>query len=270
MKTKRNQAFTLIELLVVITIIAILAGLAVPAYNIIQRMANQTRGVNNARQIILSMKLFSKDHSSQYPDSVANPLTGSLAQNANDAFRYMIQEKIVSDERIFGCPAGFTPDGNIGQRPNYGNALMPGENHWAMTAGQTDTAEGNLPLVYENPASNSWPPLWNADAAGKIAPGRAWSGGKIIIGRNDGSVLVETLQGQTGMVGPQIMAGGMNLFTQASDGIPQRVLQVVYGNTDFYNPIAPPKEISPPTVNGAPPPLAGVQGVPGSLPPAGL
>ena len=35
MKTKRNQAFTLIELLVVITIIAILASLAVPAFTMV-------------------------------------------------------------------------------------------------------------------------------------------------------------------------------------------------------------------------------------------
>lgn len=269
MKTKRNHAFTLIELLVVITIIAILAGLAVPTYTYVQMLANQARGVNNAKQLIIAMKLFSKDHSSQYPDSVSNPLTGSLAQNANDAFRLMIQEKIVTDERIFGCPAGFNPDGSLGQSPNYGNALLPGENHWAMTAGQTDTTVGNMPLVFENPASPSWPPLWNADMAGKIAPGRTWSGGRIIIGRNDGSVAVETLADTKGMVGPKVMAGGMNLFTQASDGIPQRVLPVV-GNTGNYIPLAPPKEIPPPSVNGIPPPLAGVQGVPASLPPTGL
>ena len=162
MKTKRNHAFTLLELLVVITIIAILAGLAVPAYNMVQTMANQAKGVNNARQIILAMKMFSKEHNSQYPDSVNNPLTASLAQNANEAFRLMIQEKIVTDESIFGCPAGFNPDGNLGLSPNYGYALLPGENHWAITAGQTDSTVGNMPLVFENPATPSWPPLWNA------------------------------------------------------------------------------------------------------------
>ena len=73
MKTKRNHAFTLIEMLVVITIIAILAGLAVPAYTLVQRIAHQNRGVSNARQVILAMKLFAKDHSSQYPDTVPNP-----------------------------------------------------------------------------------------------------------------------------------------------------------------------------------------------------
>lgn len=266
MKTKRNHAFTLIELLVVITIIAILAGLAVPAYTLVQTIANQTRGANNARQIILAMKLFAKDHSSQYPDSVSNPLTGSLAQNANEAFRLLIQEKLAPDERIFGCPSGFNPDGSLGQSPNYGNALMPGENHWAMTAGQTDSTVGNMPLVYENPASPSWPPLWNADMAGKIAPGRTWSGGKIIIGRNDGSVAVETLQDMKGMVGPRNMAGGMNLFTQASDGIPQRVLPVVYG-TPAARPVADPAPVPPLASNAAPaaPPVPS-----GSLPPSTL
>lgn len=271
MKTKRNHAFTLIEMLVVITIIAILAGLAVPAYTLVQRIAQQNRGVSNARQVILAMKLFSKDHSSQYPDTVPNPVTGGLAQNANDAFRYMIQEKCAPDERIFGCPAGYNPDGTIGLSPNYGNALMPGENHWAMTAGQTDTTVGNMPLVFENPATPSWPPLWNADMAGKIAPGRTWADGKIIVGRNDGSVALEALSDTKGMVGPKVIASNLNLFTQASDGIPQRVLQVVYGNAGPTPPVitpppAPPLAATPPATGAAP----GVPQAPGSLPPAGL
>ncbi len=285
MKTKRNQAFTLIELLVVITIIAILASLAVPAFTMVQTQGNQMKGVNNCKQVILALKQFSKDNNSQYPDSVANPLTGSMAQSANDAYRYMIQEQIVTDERIFGCPAGYNPDNNIGQAPNYGNALMPGENHWAMTGNQTDTTVGNMPIVFENPTSISWPPLWNADVAGQIAPGRTWPGGKIIIGRNDGSVAVEALAGKRGSIGPKIMAGGLNLFTQASQGIPQRILQIVYGNNSMntgsgmggqgQNPGGPPPAFGAPLpggMPGAPPAPLGAPGggAPGGLPPSPL
>jgi len=286
MKSKRNQAFTLIELLVVITIIAILASLAVPAFTMVQTQGNQMKGVNNCKQIILALKQFSKDNNSQYPDSVANPLTGSMAQSANDAYRYMIQEQIVTDERIFGCPAGYNPDNNIGQAPNYGNALMPGENHWAMTGNQTDTTVGNMPIVFENPTSISWPPLWNADVAGQIAPGRTWPGGKIIIGRNDGSVAVEALAGKRGSIGPKIMAGGLNLFTQASQGIPQRILQVVYGNNSMNTNSGmggqgqmpgglPPTGLGSPLgggmPGGAPPaPLGAPGGAPGGLPPSPL
>jgi prepilin-type N-terminal cleavage/methylation domain-containing protein len=229
MKTKRNNAFTLIELLVVITITAILASLAVPAFiTMTQTQEYQMKGVNNCKQIILSLKQFSKDNGSYYPDSVQNPLTGGMAETANDAFRFLIQYQIVADERIFGCPAGYWPDNNIGQAPNYNNALMPGENHWAMNSYQTDTTVGSMPLVFENPATNSWPPLWNADVAGQVQPGRTWPGSQIIIGRNDGSVAVETLAGGKGKVGAKILADGLNLFTQASRGNPQRVLQVVY------------------------------------------
>jgi len=233
MKTKRNHAFTLIELLVVITITAILASLAVPAFTrMTQIQENQMKGVNNCKQIILSLKMFAADNRSQYSDSVQNPLTGALAQNANDAFRFLIQEliaaDIMADERTFGCPAGYNPDNNIGKAPDYRNALMPGENHWAMTSGQTDTTTGSMPLVFENPVTNSWPPVWNAGVAGQIQPGRTWPGSQIIIGRNDGSVAVETLAGKKGKARPKILADGNDLFTQASRGIPQRVLQVVY------------------------------------------
>ena len=124
-----------------------------------------------------------------------------------------------------------------------------------------------MPLVFENPASNSWPPLWNADMAGKIAPGRTWTGGRIIIGRNDGSVAVEVLADTKGMVGPKLMAGNLNLFTQASDGIPQRVLQVVYGNVSPTPPVNPPNGIPP---LASVPSLPGVPQAPASLPPTGL
>jgi prepilin-type N-terminal cleavage/methylation domain-containing protein len=230
MKMKLNHAFTLIELLVAITIIAILAGLAVPAYTTMAETKDlQMKGVNNCKQIILALRQFAKDNNSQYPDSLANPLTGAMAQNANDAFRFLIQEQIVADERIFGCPVGYNPDTNIGQAPIYGNALMPGENHWAMTANQTDSAPGSMPLVFENPATTSWPPQWNADVAGQIQPGRTWPGGQIIIGRNDGSVAVEDLGGKKGKIGPKLMPDGYDMFTKAAKGIPQRILPVVYG-----------------------------------------
>ena len=279
MKTQRNHAFTLIELLVVITIIAILASLAVPAFNMVQTQGNQMKGVNNCKQVILSLKQFAKDNNSSYPDSVANPMTGGVAATSNDAFRYLVQEQIVSDERIFGCPAGYnTIDNNsIGVAPGFGSALMPGENHWAMTGGQTDTTQGNMPIVFENPIGNGWPPNWNADAAGQIKPGRTWPGGKIIIGRNDGSVSVEALSGKRGTVGPKPMAGGMDTFTQASQGIPQRVLNIVLGGTQMGGSYTnqpgqaagglPPAPFVQP---GGLPPAAPLGGQPAGLPPAPL
>ncbi len=215
MKTKLNQGFTLIELLVVITIIAILASLAVPTFNVIQDKANQMKGTSNCRQIIMSMKAYAADNAGAYPDS--DP--GSQPQTANDAFRLLLVQDILQDERIFGCPASpYQPDGNVGQPPQYSEAVMAGENHWVLTQGQTDSSSAIMPLVFENPVAIGWPPTWNADIAGQLQRGRTWRGGKVIIGLNDNSVSVEKLEAARGAnIGPRPLGdGGMNMFTQAS------------------------------------------------------
>lgn len=224
MKTKINQGFTLIELLVVITIIAILASLAVPTFNVIQDKANQMKGTSNCRQIIMAMKAYAADNSGAYPDS--DP--GYQPQSANDAFRLLLVSDILQDERVFGCPASpYQPDNNVGQPPQYAEALMAGENHWVLTQGQTDSSSAIMPLVFENPVAIGWPPTWNADIAGQLQRGRTWRGGKIIIGLNDNSVSVEKLEAARGAaVGPRPLgAGGMNMFTQASQT--QNLLDII-------------------------------------------
>lgn len=238
MKKLIRQGFTLIELLVVITIIAILASLAVPTFNVIQDLANITSTTNNCRQIIMAMKIFAQDNNAIYPDSYQNPATGGVAVTANDAFRILFSEDILQDERIFGAKASrFQPDGNIGQAPTFDQALMPGENHWAMTQGQTSSSGGTMPLVFENPSAVGWPPQWNCDAAGQLVQGRTWRGGKVIIGLNDNSVQTVQLAAKRGAaVGPKMLAGGQDMFTQASQGIPQNILNVVAaGSTSYTN-----------------------------------
>lgn len=279
MKRALQRGFTLIELLVVITIIAILASLAVPTFNVIQDMANQTSTSNNCRQIIMAMKIFANDNNSIYPDTYNNPQTGGMAITSNDAFRVLIQEDIIQDERIFGAKASkFQPDGNIGTAPSFDQSLQAGENHWALTQGQTTSSNGIMPLVYENPLAPSWPPQWNCDAAGQPKEGRAWRGGKIIIGRNDNSVQVEQLATKKGpAVGPKAMAGGYDIFTMASQNMPQQVLQILSTGQVSGGMMGDPSGGLPgapgagglPGLPGAPGALPGLPGAaPGGLPPA--
>ncbi|MCX6855185.1 MAG: type II secretion system protein [Verrucomicrobia bacterium] len=273
MKRALQRGFTLIELLVVITIIAILASLAVPTFNVIQDMANQTSTSNNCRQIIMAMKIFAQEQNSIYPDSYNNPQTGGTAVTANDAFRVLIQEEVIQDERIFGSKASmFQPDGNIGTAPSFDKALGAGENHWALTQGQTTSSNGIMPLVFENPLAPSWPPQWNCDAAGQLKPGRTWRGGKVIIGRNDNSVNVEQLASKRGgAVGPKAMSGGYDIFTMASQNQPQQILNVIAtGGQSMMsggNTVPGIGQGGLPTLPGAPGGLPPLPGAPGGLPP---
>lgn len=213
-----EKGFTLIELLVVITIIAILASAAVPTFNAVQDKANQSNAAGNAKQIITALRLYSSDENGTYPDSdkTEEPAT------SNAAFALLIKRGVLDDERIFGAKSSkFTPDGNIGQEPEYTEALEPGENHWAMTKGLTDSSSSTSPIVFENPVSSEWPPKWDCDAAGKLVKGRAWRGGKIVVGFNDSSVKTMALASTKGdSVGPRdFESGGKNEFTQAGEDL---------------------------------------------------
>ena len=153
-----------------------------------------TRCVANGRQIVLAIRLYGADHQGAYPD-----FDVPTATDSNTVFRQLFVGGALEDERIFGCPnSPFTPDGDSGQAPNFAPALAPGENHWAVVRGLNDSSPGSVPLVCENPVSDTWPPLWNADAAGKAEKGRCWMGGKIVVGRNDTSVDVLKLSSDKG------------------------------------------------------------------------
>lgn len=211
---RSDQGFTLIELLVVITIIAILAGAAVPAFNLVQEKANQTDAQGRVRQIIAALRIYAGDYDGSYPDNDPEDEPAT----ANEAFRKLFKKGCIDNEKVFGCKASkYNPNGNIGEKPEFEEAVSNGENHWAMTKGITDSSGSTIPLVFENPVSTGWPPQWDADKAGRPAKGRTWKGGKIVIGFNDSSVRTEPLDGQSGSVGPRDTGSGKNIFTQDID-----------------------------------------------------
>src|SRR6266513_6330594 len=66
-KSKVSAAFTLIELLIVITIIAVLASIALPAFIGVKERGDQTKDLSNAKQIALALRQFAIDNNGSYP-----------------------------------------------------------------------------------------------------------------------------------------------------------------------------------------------------------
>ena len=56
--------------LTTVTTVSILASLAVPAYNSVQRQGNQVKSINNAKQVALGLKQFAAQNSGKYPASI--------------------------------------------------------------------------------------------------------------------------------------------------------------------------------------------------------
>ena len=168
---------------------ALLAGLVVPAYNEAQENIKMSEAIHNPRQIIIAMKAYARDHGGAYPD--ADP---SHPKTANEVFRLLIKGGYVTDERIFTAPGHpEQADGNLGEAPHFKQALERGENHWAIITGLNEASPKDLPLIFERPNDNAWPPTWNASTTGRHAQNSAWKGSKIIVGTTDGMVHITIL-----------------------------------------------------------------------------
>ncbi len=203
---------------VVIVVVMLLAAFLLPTLCVSNQAASQSSSCNNARQIIMALKIYAQENNGMYPDA-KHP----EAVTANQVFRHLFIEDILLDERIFGAKASlFVPDGKIGTAPDFKEAVKRGENHWALVAGQATGTTGNFPLIFENALDASWPPKWNAGSAGQLRRGRVWRGNKIIVGHNDNTINVEKLvEFQDGLSLPELVVPGK------ASGIPElKVLDV--------------------------------------------
>jgi len=175
-------------------LIPITPFISAPFFNSVAERGGIASGINNCRQIVMAFKIYASDNCGSYPDASNKEFLSS-----NEVFHQLFTSEVLTTESIFGSPeSSFRPDSNIGEKPEFSEAVKPGENHWAMTKGLSDSSPSSLPLVFENPAEATWPPKWNAYSVTRPDPGRAWSGGKVIVGMNDGTVSARKLTARVG------------------------------------------------------------------------
>jgi prepilin-type N-terminal cleavage/methylation domain-containing protein len=183
---KLNKAFTLIEMLVVISIIGILAGIAIPAYQHAIKTGKMTNAMNNARQISLSLRMYANDNDGAFPTKQNN--YGEDIVTSNDAFRSLIPAYL-DIERVFtvgGSKAGPSADEQI---QDAAHILQPGENHWAFVSGLTATSKSNWPLIVDH-----------TDGTGHYVAeegkyGGTWGGTNAVVIYTDGSSHILPLAG---------------------------------------------------------------------------
>jgi len=185
-RSRIHTAFTLIELLVVISIIAVLAGFAVPAYQgavLNGRMAN---AMNNARQVGLALRLYANDYEGSYP-SKRNVYDQEIV-NSNDAFRSLIPAYL-DTEKVFvigGSKTGALADNRIADQTQI---LEIGENHWAYVSGLSASSNSNWPLIVDHTDGSGNYKTKEGDLGG------TWKGMKTIVIATDTSARMQPLLG---------------------------------------------------------------------------
>jgi len=76
-----KKGFTLIELLVVISIIGVLAALALVSFGPSQKQARDTQRKSDLKQYQTSLENFSNEHNSLYPSKTSTTLASSLCSD---------------------------------------------------------------------------------------------------------------------------------------------------------------------------------------------
>lgn len=112
----KKSAFTLIELLVVISIIAILAGIALPVFGKVLERGKATSDASNLRQIGIGLAAYLNDN-----DDQMFPLVASDAGGAATTWPAVLQTKYVTNWKVFRSPF----DKVTGARPDPTTAPYP-------------------------------------------------------------------------------------------------------------------------------------------------
>lgn len=185
MKTSKINAFTLIELLVVISIIAILASIAVPVFGKAQESAGRTKALSNGKQIGLACKLFAQDYNGLYPLYTDPVKKEGVAGDANTILATLIPD-YCADEQIFVITKSeYSKKGADGVTKGS-NALETGENAWAYVTGLNDTSNSRYPLL-----ANGFKTGGTTYSTDDSQKGGLWRGDYAVVIRCDTSGTIE-------------------------------------------------------------------------------
>jgi prepilin-type N-terminal cleavage/methylation domain-containing protein len=226
------RGFTLIELLVVITIIAILASFALPAYTTVQMRAQQTKDLSNIKQIGLALKQFASDNNGSFPNKVPSndysTATNLTSSNfSNDAFWWLFPNYLQSED-IFVVPgSAWTPNpaDNVLDQSNAtsrsetlektgggsGGGTNP-ECGYAYVAGLTDTSNPAFPLAADG--FSATPLTYNTS---KSVRGGVWYGQKAIVLFCDASAQIMKCTLGTNPIVTRPGQSAVNLFSPGAN-----------------------------------------------------
>ena len=183
----RTQGFTLIELLVVISIIAILAGFALPVFTSAQKKGRITDSLSNVKQVNLALRMYAGDNDGIFPNTTAS--VGGLAGTAlkdgdfsNKAFENLMP-KYTTSKKIFANKASkYCQPAPVDNGATDSNLIKAQQNDLLYILGLSDTSDARWPLIATATKDSGGTYVSTTTAKGGV-----WGGTDAVVGFVDGS-----------------------------------------------------------------------------------
>jgi prepilin-type N-terminal cleavage/methylation domain-containing protein len=169
----RRRGFTLIELIVAISIVLVLAAIAIPVTSQVTHNSRLSAGVSNLRQIMIATLSFTVDNGKLFPSPMANPDTGQF----DEYFYTALTGYMETGARLTTSGSRFSP---IFQDPLA--AINRGDNHftanrnvmsWNIPRRITEFSDPSRVVVYFDGAQVH---NGNVEAAGWAVDGASLNG----------------------------------------------------------------------------------------------
>ena len=184
MKTKPSlyrRAFTLIELLVVISIIAIIASLAMPTFSSFMQNSRMTEQMSNGLNVFKAMASYGSEsgHNGLLPIYTDPDDPATKVTTSNEALEILLAGNYIDDKRVFINRASEWCKPVQKNDDSTAKKVQVRESDWCYVVGIGDTS------------SSRWPVLANAFATGTDSnptyvtdPGQkggVWKGTKAVV-----------------------------------------------------------------------------------------
>jgi prepilin-type N-terminal cleavage/methylation domain-containing protein len=218
---RAHAGFTLIELLVVISIIAILASLAVPGVNLALNKAKQMKDVANAKQVGTILFTAANDNNGSYPSTNG---TGAAATDAIGVFEGLVVDGYLNNASVLATNKCIVYKGAMDAAVSLDDSGTTKYVGWDYVKGLSTSDNGSLPLIVTNGAFASLAAMQSAGTVTIDATKNLWGEEGVAIlflGQNAEFVKARKVGGnsQIGKSGEPVVSNtiaipaGVTLFT---------------------------------------------------------